>query len=233
MGQEETQEPIESEAPEQEESLEEGQAEDIQEAQSEESPEPETFEVDGEKYTAEQIKELKEGALRQEDYTRKTQELAELRKKYEGQQGQESEYEKYPEDQRESVKFVDERARVQAELQAREATSPIIERLERMEMDKEVSDIQSKYDLSDKELSEVKKVAGEMKLDIGELEYAYKSWAFDKKIPEAKQEGERRAVKNIQDRRSALTMKTSSGQPKIDTSKMNYEQLTEYLKTNG
>lgn len=38
-----------------------------------------TFEVDGEKYTAAQIKEFRTGNLRQQDYTRKTQELSRAR----------------------------------------------------------------------------------------------------------------------------------------------------------
>lgn len=43
-------------------------------------PEVPTFELDGEKITAEQIKEWKQNGLRQSDYTKKTQELAEQRK---------------------------------------------------------------------------------------------------------------------------------------------------------
>lgn len=39
------------------------------------------YEIDGEKLTPEQIKEFKAGYLRQQDYTKKTQELAEERKK--------------------------------------------------------------------------------------------------------------------------------------------------------
>lgn len=38
------------------------------------------YEVDGEEYTAEQLKEFKKGYLRQSDYTKKTQEIAEEKK---------------------------------------------------------------------------------------------------------------------------------------------------------
>ena len=38
------------------------------------------FEIDGEKFTADEIREMKLGALRQADYTRKTQQLAEQRR---------------------------------------------------------------------------------------------------------------------------------------------------------
>lgn len=38
------------------------------------------YEIDGEKYTLEQIKEFRTGSMRQADYTKKTQEIAETRK---------------------------------------------------------------------------------------------------------------------------------------------------------
>lgn len=42
-----------------------------------------TYEIDGEKFTIDQIKEWKQNGLRQSDYTRKTQELAQMRKELE------------------------------------------------------------------------------------------------------------------------------------------------------
>ena len=47
-----------------------------------------SIEVDGETYTAERIKELKEGSLRWQDYTKKTQELADARKASDAQRAQ-------------------------------------------------------------------------------------------------------------------------------------------------
>lgn len=41
---------------------------------------PQTFEIDGEEFSLEQIKEFKKGYMRQSDYTKKTQELARQRK---------------------------------------------------------------------------------------------------------------------------------------------------------
>ena len=40
---------------------------------------PTTYDIDGESYTLEQLREFKQGHLRQDDYTRKTQELARMR----------------------------------------------------------------------------------------------------------------------------------------------------------
>ncbi len=53
--------------------------------EGEDSP---SLEVDGEVYTAERIKELKDGSLRWADYTKKTTELAEVRKTVDAQRAQ-------------------------------------------------------------------------------------------------------------------------------------------------
>lgn len=45
-------------------------------------PAPVEFEIDGEKFTPEQIKEWRKGSMRQSDYTRKTQEVAKQREQY-------------------------------------------------------------------------------------------------------------------------------------------------------
>jgi hypothetical protein len=49
----------------------------------EETEVPQTFNIDGEEMTIEQIRELKKGNMRQSDYTKKTQELADQRKEIE------------------------------------------------------------------------------------------------------------------------------------------------------
>lgn len=80
--------PVETqEAAPEEASVEIEDAEPIEAQDEEEAPEPtgEQLEIDGEEYVlppklAEKVKEWKEGALRQEDYTRKTQVLAELQR---------------------------------------------------------------------------------------------------------------------------------------------------------
>lgn len=80
--------PVETEAAAPEEaSVEIDDAEPIEAQDEEEAPEPagEQLEVDGEEYVlppklAEKVKEWKEGALRQEDYTRKTQQVADLQR---------------------------------------------------------------------------------------------------------------------------------------------------------
>lgn len=48
-------------------------------AEPTQTPEEQFFEIDGEKLTPQQIKEFRQGYLRQSDYTKKTQEIANLR----------------------------------------------------------------------------------------------------------------------------------------------------------
>lgn len=50
--------------------------------QGEMPPTPSEFEIDGEKFTAEQIREWRKGNMRQSDYTKKTQEVAKQREQY-------------------------------------------------------------------------------------------------------------------------------------------------------
>lgn len=50
---------------------------------------PDKYIIDGEEYTIEQLKEFKQGYMRQSDYTRKTQELAKMRKEAEANKGDE------------------------------------------------------------------------------------------------------------------------------------------------
>lgn len=55
---------------------------DVQPEGTDVTTEPEVFEIDGEKYTLEQIREWKQSGLRQQDYTKKTQALAREREQY-------------------------------------------------------------------------------------------------------------------------------------------------------
>ena len=55
---------------------------DTTQGQPEGTPEEQFFEIDGERLTPQQIKEYKQGYLRQSDYTKKTQELASQRNQY-------------------------------------------------------------------------------------------------------------------------------------------------------
>lgn len=59
-----------------------------EEGKAGEGKQPATLDVDGEVYTAERIKELKEGSLRWADYTKKTTELADQRKSVDALRGQ-------------------------------------------------------------------------------------------------------------------------------------------------
>ena len=77
---------VEEEVVEQEEILEDAEGEELEEEQSEPEEENEEIEHDGKKFKI--PKELKESFLRQADYTRKTQELAELRRAVEAEKAQ-------------------------------------------------------------------------------------------------------------------------------------------------
>ena len=65
------------------EEFEEAESEELDESEQEYDGEESYFEIDGEEITLSQIKEWKDSGLRQSDYTRKTQEAAELRKEAE------------------------------------------------------------------------------------------------------------------------------------------------------
>lgn len=54
--------------------------ENSEQTEDEESDTIDVYEIDGDEYTADQLKEFKKGYLRQSDYTKKTQEIAEERK---------------------------------------------------------------------------------------------------------------------------------------------------------
>lgn len=60
-----------------------GQQENIEDIEDIEDQELTSFLIDGEEYDVETIKEWKQGHLRQSDYTRKTQELAQMKKEFE------------------------------------------------------------------------------------------------------------------------------------------------------
>ena len=66
-----------------EEGATDGSEESSQNADNKDGDDPPSIEVDGEVYTPERIKELQEGSLRWNDYTKKTQELGEIRKQVE------------------------------------------------------------------------------------------------------------------------------------------------------
>lgn len=69
------------------------------------SGQTETFALDGKEYTAEEMREYVSGGLRQADYTKKTQELADLRKEYESAQAAPSEPEKTFDDPMDQLRY--------------------------------------------------------------------------------------------------------------------------------
>lgn len=81
--QDDVEETVEEETQEEESGYEESEQEEVSETESEESEEESLYLIGDEEISLSQIKELKESGLRQSDYTRKTQELAEQRKEVE------------------------------------------------------------------------------------------------------------------------------------------------------
>lgn len=77
-------EPIEEES----ESEDEEESDDVDNPDAEDEETEEAVEFDGERFTLEQLREMKRGQLRQQDYTRKTQAAAELRKNAEAELAQ-------------------------------------------------------------------------------------------------------------------------------------------------
>ena len=131
----------------------------------EENPEPQAIEVeiDGQKLT---LDELKNGYLRQSDYTKKTQELSKQRKEAEEAVKFYDDLKKNPQ----MVRQIKEHQPVPATLDP--ATSKIIElenKMYEMMLEKEIETLQSKY--SDFEVREVLEMA--QKKEITNLEDAY------------------------------------------------------------
>ena len=64
------------------------QSEDLSDGGEDEGSEDDLYEVGGEQFTLAELREWKKGAMRTADYTRKTQEVAELRKSFEAERAQ-------------------------------------------------------------------------------------------------------------------------------------------------
>lgn len=210
------------------EELESDESEQAQPEEETESPEP-TFKLGDEEVTAEQIKEWKEGSLRQKDYTMKTQELAELRKQYEGRLERDEEF-KTPEE-KQAKDFIDKIV----DRKLGERLRPLQEEQEDIKIKKEIDEVKERFDLSDKKMNELLKIAADMNLPPGSLEFAYKSMAYDKDKAEAERSGEANAAKNLEKRKATITETggASSEKPKESLYKRgdNYQDVVDKILT--
>lgn len=168
------------------------------------------FDLDGEKVTAEQIKEWKQGYLRQDDYTRKSQEVAEMRKELEAlrQESQKEDFTGYTQEQQDAIKFL----REEVERATQERTRPLQSELRQIKedtiIDREISTLSDKYELSKKDIDNVLIYAGKLGMPIkyGNLENAYKLMTWD----DQRKKGEEKAKESLQEKKSAFSMKTST-----------------------
>ena len=218
----------EEEAVEEAPELEEGQADETAEDSSEEEEQPK-FNLDGEEYTADQIKQWKQGSMMQEDYTRKTQELAEMRRNYERlmqvrQEPQQPEQFESDE-QRQAMELI----RAEARKEAEKLVLPMKQEQEDLQVKAEMDKIRSDYKLNDDQMYELLDFAS--KNQLPSLDIAYKSIYFDRERTNSKLEGEANAKANMQKRRAAVV---ESGQgnkkqpaEKIDVSKKSWDDLAE------
>jgi len=193
-----------------------------------ESSEEQVFEIEGEKYTPQQIKEMREGQLRQEDYTRKTQELAEIRKEYEQRMKdveESKQYADYTDEQKEAIKLIEQIA----EEKAKKIIDPISQQMTDAQIDKEIEETKQKHNLNDDQMLDLLEFARDN--NMPSLDIAYKAKYFDELIPKAKEEGEQKATKNIQQRKAAISESgQSSGNVKsgqVDVRGKDYDDLTE------
>ena len=212
----------------------EGQAVENQESTNESPEASATYKLGEKEYTAE---ELNERIMRAESYDnlrpefdRKSQELAELRRLKEEQESKPEDTKQYSPEEQQAIDMV---KRIVSE-EAR----PLQEKLQYMEekaiVDKEIGDLKAKYNVSEDELKQVMQKAVDMGMQakLGNLENAYWAWAGPNKTKEAKQEGERKTLNNLQEKKAVLSINSKSNAKSEATSKIpkGFADAVEYLK---
>jgi len=180
--------------------------------QAEESPQTADTPELGEQLTAEQIKELRDGSMRQDDYTRKMQEMGTLRDELTSLKDEKVEtdkYKGYTDEQRQARDMVTEIAREEAERMVK----PLTERQQDVELRREMEDFKFRYELDDATMRATAKFADEQNLPFG---VAYKAMNFDSIKDGARKEGEAKATQNITKRKAAFTESSTSNQKVSD-----------------
>lgn len=161
---------------------------------------PTEYDVDGEKYTIDQIREWKQGNLRQSDYTRKTQEIAKLRKESE----QAMEVYKYLMENQELTKMLVEHQQANGKNvdvtqnldPVRQELNDIKQKITLDEIDKQLSNITSK----DKRVSDVEllEIANARACDIDTAYNIWKGQNMDKIMTIREQELKKSILNELQ-----------------------------------
>lgn len=194
--------------------------------QGEEEQEP-TIELDGEKLTVSQIKELREAAAYKERYkdmqaleTRNLQELAEMRRKLE----EKEKYEQLPEEERRTQDYINNLIdqRVEQRIQ------PLTAQQQALKADNEIRALYENYDWATAE--QMKRAAIHADEDRLPLSIAFRDLYFDEVREQAMKQGSSNTNKNLQRKKSAITETSKGGAnrgaPKeIDVSKYTYAEL--------
>lgn len=196
--------------------------------QDNESEEEPTFELDGEKLTASQIKEYKEDAAYRERYnelqpqnTRISQELADTKKQLEEKEN----YDQMPEEQRNAQDFI----KGVVEEQVNERIRPITAKQRELEAITEIDQLHSNYDWATKDqMARAAKHADDSRLPISA---AFRDLFFDEVMEKSKTQGSNTARNNLERKKAAITETSKGGAGKtksnIDVSKYSYQELLE------
>lgn len=170
---------------------------------------PDTVTIDGKQVSLEQVREWEKGYMRQDDYTRKTQEFARQR-----------DSKPEPQPQRPPVQLTKEQESAKQLLEqmgvafkdefkpTAEQVRQLQERIEDQVVEKEMTDLRQEFELSKDQVREVVRFAYEEGLPS--LKMAYKAMVYDQKIVEAKKSGQEEAAKRLQKRRDTAVESGSS-----------------------
>lgn len=230
-GQEELDPQLESQEEDVEQEEEQGQANEDNQTNHPKGEEEDLIEIDGVNYTRE---EIKQGFMRQADYTRKTQEISNLRKENEGISGSQlnnqDPYSGYEPEQRQVLEFIDNRIKESIS----QAIKPLENEISDKEVRQEIDDTKKEFKLNDAQMQEV--LAEADKLGANRLEPVIKYMMWDKKLQEVKEETEKQTKKNLMKRKAAITegSEGGTGEPdksKTDTTKMSYEEIADRVKS--
>lgn len=183
---------------------------------------PTTYNIDGQEYTIEQLREFKNAGLRQSDYTKKTQEIANMRKQYQ----EAIELTNYLKSKPELLnKLVELDGGSEQAQKAKQELDPVMSQINDLKMQLKVSEL-------DKQLSDLKandptiddvellKFANEKKLDLETAYYLQRGMNFDKILNEKINEVKASLTKEIQDNKKIT--KTLIGKADVKNDNGNY-----------
>lgn len=193
-----------------------------------------TFELDGEKLTASQIKELKEKATYEERYkelqsreTRTSQELADIKRQMEEKEN----YNNLPEDQRQIQDYLNNLIDQRVE----QRVSPLTVKQLEAEAKDELELLQDKYawatfeqiERAAQHADEINRINGNHNIHITT---AFRDLFFDEVAKNSKKEGSDKTLKNLNKRKAAITQTSKSNnlnanKGEVDVSNMSWKDV--------